>query len=313
MAAVVWQYKAYLYLYCRLPVSPVHLYYTMELNKWTPELSGFCCMSVCVLLCVWCVVPCMGPYLKALFTLWLIRPSVLISPSCSSPRCLLPTHFHMWPDKIHILTERQSWVTHSVNWLILFVFFFIHFSLCPLVFPPHLSFPLFRAVVEKYLLEKSRLVSREKNERWGETGRVLTHWPPLTFMGPFVQTWGVSLQEPLTVGFEVQLTAAVFSLNTCSPIYTHTHTMLLSDSILLSPYFCLCHESILLVSLHKKILNLVVFRISFTKYSFIWLVIPVLSELKMTLLHKQMTKGKKRIPLLSVTSERHRLTGHVVT
>lgn len=44
----------------------------------------------------------------------------------------------------------------------LFSFAFFFYS------PPHsffLSLELFRAVVEKYLLEKSRLVSQEKDER----------------------------------------------------------------------------------------------------------------------------------------------------
>lgn len=95
---------------------------------------------------------------------------------CPLSHMAFKTHTHMRAD-----TNTSKWP------LLLIQFLFFGFSL-----PTPPSPPNSRAVVEKYLLEKSRLVSREKNERWGRTAGVLTHHCCWTFLGPPVQTCGVS-------------------------------------------------------------------------------------------------------------------------
>ena len=109
------------------------------------------------------------------FVYSLILPT--ICPHSPFPHFLLPATFtNDQKTRTHTHPHTKSWVTFGVKWFILIVFLLLPPFSCPLL-PPS---PISRAVVEKYLLEKSRLVSREKNERWVETGRVLTlhpHWP----------------------------------------------------------------------------------------------------------------------------------------
>ena len=112
------------------------------------------------------------------------------------------THTHTRAHtRTHTDRDRKSWVTFGVKWFSLVVFLLLPPFSCPLLPPSSVS----RAVVEKYLLEKSRLVSREKNERWVETGRVLT-------LHPYWPSWGplYKHEKAPMFAYEVQSRASDF-------------------------------------------------------------------------------------------------------
>lgn len=140
-----------------------------------------------VSLCVDVLQHSISPFLKALHCLWLFWTSAQHTPFASPHHIVCPlsrmtfnTHTHKW----HLMSP--------VYWYLVDFFSFLLFFSC-------------RAVVEKYLLEKSRLVSREKNERWGGTAGVLTPnvcWP---FWGPLYKH-----EESLMFGYEVQVMVSGF-------------------------------------------------------------------------------------------------------
>lgn len=105
--------------------------------------------------------------------------------------------------------------THTTKWpLLLIQFLFVWLFLAYLPPPPNS-----RAVVEKYLLEKSRLVSREKNERWGRTAGVLTHHCCWTFWGPCTNMWSLlCLDMKFKWWFQASLVDLNFYFSSNAPI-----------------------------------------------------------------------------------------------
>lgn len=140
-----------------------------------PELYSCFCERY---LLFWCAA--LHQAISECFVLFLI-----VLNSCPTHSSLLLYSFFI---VCHLSQMTFNTDTNTSKWpLLLMQFLFFVFSLPTLPLPPNS-----RAVVEKYLLEKSRLVSREKNERWGWTAGVLTHHCCWTFLGPPVQTCGVS-------------------------------------------------------------------------------------------------------------------------
>lgn len=104
--------------------------------------------------------------------------SLIVANICFFPQLPLPSFFSI--SQLSHLTFTHTHRKLSDLWCEV-----IYPFSCPLPLSSPISVPLsHRAVVEKYLLEKSRLVSREKNERWGGTGWILTTYSYQTPWGP---------------------------------------------------------------------------------------------------------------------------------